>query len=65
VIAAITDADVAARIRVHLGLPTHAPDLAPARAPPQTEMFGDDDRDEDAEYDAHFAATGPERYWKR
>ena len=42
VIAAITDAHVAAGILLHLGLPTDAPELAPARAPPQTELFSPD-----------------------
>jgi len=43
IIAAITDCDVAASILVHLGLPTDAPELAPARAPPQTELLSDDE----------------------
>ena len=42
IVAAITDRDVATAILSHLGLPTDAPELAPARAPPQTEMFGDE-----------------------
>jgi hypothetical protein len=45
VIAAVTDTDVAARILAHLGLPAVLPDLAPARAPPQTAMFSDDETD--------------------
>jgi hypothetical protein len=45
VIAAVTDTDVAARILAHLGLPAILPDLAPARAPPQTAMFSDDEPD--------------------
>jgi hypothetical protein len=41
VIAAITDADVAAGILIHLGLPTETRQLAPPRTPPQTELFSD------------------------
>ena len=41
IVAAITEPDVAARILTHLDLPTDVPKLAPARAPPQTELFDD------------------------
>ena len=43
ILAAITDRDVVVKILNHLELPTDVPDLAPARAPPQTGLFSDDD----------------------
>ena len=43
ILAAITARDIAAKILTHLELPTDVPELAPARAPPQTELFADDD----------------------
>ncbi len=42
IIAAITERDVAAKLLVHLGLPTDVPVLAQARAPPQADLFADD-----------------------
>jgi len=42
-IAFITDPPVVQRILSHLGLPTDEPDIAPARAPPQTELGFDED----------------------
>jgi len=39
-IALITDGTVVRRILEHLGLPTAAPTLAPARAPPELEFAG-------------------------
>ncbi len=43
IVAAITERDVAAKLLVHLGLPTDVPVLAQARAPPQAEWFADCD----------------------
>ncbi len=43
IIAVITERDVVVKVLAHLGLPTAVPDLAPARAPPQTVLFADDD----------------------
>jgi len=40
VIAFLTDPDVVHRILRHLGLPTTPPEVAPARAPPQTDSAG-------------------------
>ena len=39
-IALITDGDVVRRILAHLGLPTAAPALAPARSPPELDFAG-------------------------
>ncbi|MSP26261.1 MAG: ATP-dependent helicase HrpA [Myxococcales bacterium] len=39
-IALLTDGAVVRRILEHLGLPTTAPTLAPARAPPEFEFAG-------------------------
>lgn len=39
-IALITDGAVVRRILEHLGLPTSAPTLAPARSPPELELAG-------------------------
>ena len=39
-IALITDGNVVRRILEHLGLPTAAPALAPARSPPELEFAG-------------------------
>ena len=39
-IALITDGKVVRRILEHLGLPTTAPALAPARSPPELEFAG-------------------------
>jgi len=43
IIAAITEHDVAVNILTHLELPIDVTELAPARAPPRTELFIDDD----------------------
>ena len=37
-IAFITDALVVSKILAHLGMPTEAPPIAPARAPPQQDL---------------------------
>jgi hypothetical protein len=39
-IALITDGQVVRKILAHLGLPTAAPVLAPARSPPELEFAG-------------------------
>jgi hypothetical protein len=41
VIAFVTERQPIQEILTHLGLPTEPPNIAPARAPPQTEMFDD------------------------
>ena len=40
-IAVLTDPDLVERVLAHLGLPTDIPTAAPARAPPQTDLFHD------------------------
>ena len=41
VLAFLTDPNVIAKILAHLGLPTQSPHVAPARAPPQSELHFD------------------------
>jgi hypothetical protein len=43
IISAVTAPEIAAKILAHLDLPTDLPQLAPARAPPQPDIFPDDD----------------------
>jgi hypothetical protein len=38
-----TERDVVVKVLAHLGLPTAVLDFAPARAPPRTFLFADDD----------------------
>jgi len=47
VLAAINDPEVAQKILRHLGLPAEPPSCAPARAPPELELFDDADFEAD------------------